>query len=90
MRDFRQDRTTVVASTYRSLSSEREPQAQAPPTNPQSRIPNPQSKDWCRLALYKDSPQPRSVQPKPSEDAEVIAIPRVGGIHHRYEWRKAA
>ena len=46
--------------------------------------------DRCHLALNKDSPLPRPVQAKPSEDAEVVAIPRVGGIHHRYEWRDAA
>ena len=46
--------------------------------------------DRCHLALNKDSPQSRPAQVRPSEDAEVIAIPRVGGVHHRYEWRKAA
>ena len=47
-------------------------------------------RDRCHLSLYEDSPQPRPAQPRPSADAEVIAIPRVGGIHHRYEWRDAA
>ncbi len=46
--------------------------------------------DRCHLSLNKDSPQPRPAQVRPSENAEVIAIPRVGGIHHRYEWRDAA
>jgi transposase InsO family protein len=35
------------------------------------------------LALDKDAPEPRSVQP-PDRGA-VIAIPEVGGLHHRYE-----
>jgi putative transposase len=48
------------------------------------------NEDRCHLALNKDSPQPRSIQARPPGDAKVIAIPRVGGIHHRYEWRDAA
>ena len=27
---------------------------------------------------------------KPSPDAKVVALPRVGGLHHPYEWRDAA
>jgi putative transposase len=33
------------------------------------------------LALSKDSPEPRPVMPQ----GRIIAIPRVGGLHHRYE-----
>jgi hypothetical protein len=32
----------------------------------------------------------RAVQRKPSASAKVVALPRVGGLHHRYEWRDAA
>jgi putative transposase len=39
------------------------------------------------LSLEKDSPEPRSVQSP--EGGEVIALPQVGGLHHRYE-RQAA
>jgi len=46
--------------------------------------------DRCHLALDKDAPIPRPLSPRPSADAEVIALPRVGGLHHRYEWRDAA
>ena len=46
--------------------------------------------DRCHLSLNKDSPEPRPVQARPPGIAQVIAIPRVGGIHHRYEWRDAA
>ena len=46
--------------------------------------------DRCHLSLDKDCPEPRPIQDRPPGDAEVIAIPRVGGIHHRYEWRDAA
>jgi transposase InsO family protein len=46
--------------------------------------------DRCHLSLKKDPPEPRSVQRRVSPSARVIALPRVGGIHHRYEWRDAA
>ena len=39
------------------------------------------------LALEKDAPVPRSVQTP--EDGNVIEIPEVGGLHHRYERRAA-
>ena len=39
------------------------------------------------LALAKDSPEPRPIQ---TPDAgRIIAIPQVGGLHHRYERRAA-
>ena len=40
------------------------------------------------LALGKDPPDPRTVQ-RPGV-GRVVALPEVGGLHHRYEWRKAA
>jgi hypothetical protein len=39
------------------------------------------------LSLAKDSPEPRPVQPL--ESGAVVAIPQVGGLHHRYERRAA-
>ena len=39
------------------------------------------------LALCKDAPTPRPVQTP--ELGEVVAIPQVGGLHHRYERRAA-
>ena len=39
------------------------------------------------LALEKDTPEPRSVQPP--QMGKVIEIPEVGGLHHRYERRAA-
>jgi putative transposase len=43
----------------------------------------------CRthLSLAKDPPEPRPVQPP--ELGAVVAIPQVGGLHHRYERRAA-
>lgn len=47
--------------------------------------------DRCYLTLGKDTPDGRVVSTKPSaEDAQVMALPRVGGLQHRYEWRLAA
>jgi len=39
------------------------------------------------LSLVKDAPVPRPVQPP--EGGTVVAIPQVGGLHHRYERRAA-
>ena len=39
------------------------------------------------LSLQKDTPATRSVQPPGS--GHVIALPQVGGLHHRYERRAA-
>lgn len=46
--------------------------------------------DRTHLSLSKDPPTPRAVCPPPSPHAAVISRPRVGGLHHRYEWRDAA
>jgi len=46
--------------------------------------------DRCHLGLNKDTPNERPVTPRPSSTAKVIALPRVAGLHHRYEWREAA
>jgi len=34
------------------------------------------------LALGKDAPKPRAVEPP--EHGDIVAVPRVGGLHHRY------
>src|ERR1019366_7235989 len=39
------------------------------------------------LSLGKDSPLPRPIQPP--EMGPVVAVPQVGGLHHRYERRAA-
>src|SRR6202162_1723768 len=39
------------------------------------------------LSLGKDSPEPRAIQPP--EMGSVVALPRVGGLHHRYDRRAA-
>jgi putative transposase len=45
--------------------------------------------DRTHLSLGKDTPFGRSIQRKP-ESGKLIALPRLGGLHHRYEWQKAA
>jgi len=40
------------------------------------------------LALGKDPPESRPVQAPDAGD--IVAIPEVGGLHHRYERRMAA
>ena len=47
-------------------------------------------RDRTHIGLNKDAPYPRDVDSRPSDDAKVVALPRVGGLHHRYAWRKAA
>jgi putative transposase len=39
------------------------------------------------LSLGKDSPEPRSIQPE--HMGRVVALPQLGGLHHRYERRAA-
>lgn len=46
--------------------------------------------DRSHLGLAKDAPDRRSVTLRPSPTAKAIALPRVGGFHHRYAWREAA
>jgi putative transposase len=46
--------------------------------------------DRTHLGLEKETPGHRPTSPKPSSSAKVVALPRLGGLHHRYEWRDAA
>ncbi len=46
--------------------------------------------DRTHLGLAKDTPDGRAISARPSPRAKVVALPRVGGLHHRYEWREAA
>lgn len=46
--------------------------------------------DGCHLGLNKDTPNERPITSRLPSTAKVVAIPRVGGLHHRYEWREAA
>ena len=46
--------------------------------------------DITQYGLGKDTPVERPVQPRPAKGTKVIELPRVGGLHHRYEWKEAA
>ena len=37
-----------------------------------------------------DAPRGRKSETRPSAGAKVVALSRVGGLHHRYTWREAA
>jgi len=47
------------------------------------------NEDRPHLSLDKDAPVPRARDPGPV-DGEIVALPRVCGLHHRYARRKAA
>jgi transposase InsO family protein len=40
--------------------------------------------------VIRDAPDGRAIQTRPSLDAKVVGLPRVGGLHHRYIWQEAA
>ena len=46
--------------------------------------------DRTHDGLEKDTPASRPVAPKPTESARLMSFPRVGGLHHRYDWQQAA
>ena len=46
--------------------------------------------DRIHDSLSKDTPNRRSVETKPAAGASLISLPRLGGLHHRYAWRRAA
>jgi putative transposase len=37
-----------------------------------------------------DSPESRPIERRPSPRSQLIALPRLGGLHHRYAWQEAA
>ena len=46
--------------------------------------------DRTHYSLEKDTPSHRPIEPRPADAAQLVASPRLGGLHHRYEWREAA
>ena len=38
----------------------------------------------------RGSPRGRPMENRPSPEAQVVGLPRVGGLHYRYVWREAA
>ena len=46
--------------------------------------------DRTHLGLSKDAPNHRSIQARVEKNRKLAALARVGGLHHRYEWKEAA
>jgi len=46
--------------------------------------------DRIHDSLEKDTPTMRPVTSKPSQSARLVSFPRIGGLHHRYDWEQAA
>jgi hypothetical protein len=46
--------------------------------------------DRTHLGVGTDSPSGRPVEHRPGVTSNVVNLPRVGGLHHRYAWRQAA
>ncbi len=48
------------------------------------------NKDRTHYGLGKVTPIERYIQKKPPGAGKIVKFPKVGGLHHRYEWKKAA
>ena len=46
--------------------------------------------DRTHLGLVKQTPINRQVPKSSSVTDQLVEIPKVSGLHHRYEWREAA
>jgi putative transposase len=46
--------------------------------------------DRIHDALHKDAPNRRPIENRPSPTAIVVSSARLGGLHHRYSWGRAA
>jgi transposase InsO family protein len=46
--------------------------------------------DRIHDSLEKDTPAMRPVSSKPNQSARLVSFPRIGGLHHRYDWQQAA
>jgi len=46
--------------------------------------------DRTHYSLKKETPMKRPIIKEPPGDSTIIALPRVGGLHHKYVWKDAA
>ena len=46
--------------------------------------------DRIHDSLEKDTPAVRPIASKPDPSARLVSFPRMGGLHHRYDWQQAA
>jgi transposase InsO family protein len=47
-------------------------------------------RDRIHDSLEKDTPATRPLSLKPNQFAHLVSVRRLGGLHHRYDWRQAA
>jgi len=48
------------------------------------------NEDRTHIRVGKDSPCGRPIEQRPGATSNVVSLPRVGGLHHRYAWRQVA
>jgi transposase InsO family protein len=46
--------------------------------------------DRTHIGLQKETPGGRIREKRPRAASQVVALPRIGGLHHRYSWSEAA
>jgi putative transposase len=46
--------------------------------------------DRTHDSLEKDPSVSRGMSCKPVQSSNLVSLPRVGGLHHRYDWQQAA
>jgi putative transposase len=46
--------------------------------------------DRIHDSLDKDTPERRAIEPRGVTGSKLVAVPRLGGLHHRYSWHSAA
>jgi hypothetical protein len=46
--------------------------------------------DRIHDSLEKEPPAMRPVSSKPDQSARLVSFPRIGGLHHRYDWQRVA
>ncbi len=46
--------------------------------------------DRTHYSLEKETPMKRPIIKKPPGNSKIVALPRVGGLHHKYVWKDAA
>jgi transposase InsO family protein len=46
--------------------------------------------DRTHYALEKETSMKRPIMKKPPGNSKIVALPRVGGLHHKYVWKDAA
>ena len=48
------------------------------------------NEDRTHLSLNKDSPDGREILKLPIGERKLVSVPKLGGLHHRYYWKRAS